>query len=90
MWRQEQNIKSKNFKIFVVSSIDGVVNIAETFTTGVRDFVEVPINEAINEIERRRKKEKVGNSYYIATDDASIFEQYKEKYEIELIKIMYQ
>lgn len=79
MWGQEQSAKPRNFKIYVVKSIDGVVHIEETFTTGIREFVDIPINEARRTIERRIKNGEC-NRYYIATDDKSIAEQYCLKF----------
>ena len=75
MWGQERTIKTGNFRIYVVKSIDGVVHIEETFTTGIREFVCVPINEAKRTIERKIKKGE-DNGYYMATDDESVATQY--------------
>lgn len=75
MWGQERTKQTGNFRIYVVKSLDEVVNVEETFTTGVREFVYVPINEAKRTIERKIKKEE-GNGYYIATDDESVAAQY--------------
>lgn len=81
MWGQEQNTKPRNFKIFVVKSIDGVVDKIEgTYLTGIREFVFVPINEA------KRSAEKLGNGHFIATDDLEIAQQYG----LRLIQIKYQ
>ena len=68
MYSSEPTAKSKTFKIFVVRSIDDKVE--EVYTTGVRDFVFVPIKEA------KRTIEKNGHGYYMATDDKGVAEQY--------------
>lgn len=81
MWGQEQNTKWRNFRIFIVS-INGIIR--DTYITGVRDFIYVPVNEALRAIERRIKNGE-GNGYYIATDDKDIAEQYG----IKLIKTKY-
>lgn len=90
MRETKQTIKSKNFRIFVAKSIDGILNVEETFTTGVRDFIEVPITQALYEIKRRQKNEKSNNEYCIATDDPSVVEQYRDKYGIILIHSNYK
>ncbi len=65
---QNNSRKGDNFSIFVVSSIDDVIR--ETYITGVRDFVFVPVNEA------RRAVAKLGNNHYIATDNPEIAKEY--------------
>lgn len=75
MWGQERTKRTGNFAIYVVKSLDGIVHIEETFITGVREFVSVPINEAKRTIERKIKKGE-GNGYYLATDDESVAAQY--------------
>ncbi len=72
MFGQNNSRKDENFNIFVVSSIiDDVIR--ETYVTGVRDFVFVPVNEA------RRAVARLGNNYYIATDNPEIAKEYKIK-----------
>lgn len=72
MFGQVNPRKDENFSIFVVSSIiDDVIR--ETYVTGVRDFVFVPVNEA------RRAVARLGNNYYIATDNPEIAKEYKIK-----------
>ena len=78
MWRQVKSIEDKTFKIFVVSTIDLVIK--ETFISGPRDLVYVPINEAKRYIERN------GNGFFIATDDSGIAQQY----ELKLLETKYK
>ena len=68
MWGVERIPKPRDFKIFVVRSIDDTIEL--TYSTGVRDFVYVPLNQA------RRAVERLQNGHYIATDDADIARQY--------------
>ena len=83
MWGQERTIKTGNFRIYVVRTIDDTVE--ETYSTGVREFVSVPLNEATRTIERKIKKGE-GNGHYLATDDSGIAEQYG----IKLIETKYK
>ena len=78
MWRQVNDIKEENFKIFVVRSLDDVVE--RTYVAGPRDLVYVPINEAKRYIERN------GNGFFIATDDSGIAKQY----ELKLLETRYK
>lgn len=65
---QSHNIKDENFRIFVVRTIDDAVR--ETYVTGVRDFIFVPLRQA--EISATR----LGNEYYVATDNVDISKEY--------------
>ena len=70
MFGQSFQKKEENIKIHVVRSIDDVI--VKTFTTGVRDFVHVPIGEAQGFI----RYNKFGPDHYIATKDKDIAEEY--------------
>lgn len=70
MWGVEHKPKPRDFKIFVVRSINGIDEILETYSTGVREFAFVPLRQAEKFLEGRL------NGYYIATDDAEIAAQY--------------
>ena len=68
MFGNSASRKDKNFSIFVVSSIDDAVK--ETYKTGIRDCVYVPLNEA------RRSLNRLGNGHYLATDNPEIAKEY--------------
>ncbi|MBI4451868.1 hypothetical protein HY637_00425 [Candidatus Woesearchaeota archaeon] len=60
--------KNDAFRIYVVCSIDDTV--LETYLTGFRDFIFVPLNEA------RRSLSRLGNGYYAATDNPEIAKEF--------------
>ena len=66
-WNTQRSSSSVIFRIYVVRSIDDTIQF--TYTTGVRDFVAVPVAEAKRALEK-------GNCYYIATDEPSIAKEY--------------
>lgn len=68
MFGQNISRKNENFNIFVVSSIDDFVR--ETYTTGVRDFIFVPLRQAQSSASR------LGNDYCVATDNEEIAKEY--------------
>lgn len=70
----QSNKKQDLFAVYVVRSIDN--RIVSTYRTGIEDFVYVPISQANMDIAR------LGDGYYVATDNMSI----AEKYKINLIK----
>ncbi len=74
MWNQNQSSKA-DFRIFVVRALDDAVR--EIYTTGIKDYIFVPISEATRAVER------LGNGHYIATDDPYVAQQCN----LRLIKI---
>lgn len=82
--------KDENFRIFVVRTIDSIIENKssgieivenETYTTGVKDYVSVQINEA------RRTADRLGKEGYdVATDNPEIAKEYN----LKLIKAEYQ
>lgn len=68
MFGQNNSRKDENFNIFVVSSIDDTVK--ETYKTGIRDCVPFSLNEA------RMALNRLGNGYYITTDNPEIAKEY--------------
>lgn len=71
---QNNGRNDDNFRIFVVRTIDGII--AETYITGVKDFIFVQISEA------ERALKRLCNRYYIATDNSEI----SVLYDIKLIE----
>ena len=74
MWNQNESRKA-DFRIFVVRTLDDAVR--ELYTTGIKEYIFVPINEATRAVER------LGNGHYIATDDPYI----AENCNLKLIKV---
>ena len=69
-WDTPRSSSSAIFRIYVVRSIDDTIQY--TYTTGVRDFVAVPVAEAKRALEKR-------NGSYIATDEPTIAKEYNLK-----------